>query len=75
MVAFSPGIRTLGCCAHVAAVLYYLGMARHSTLKLPAEDIFDTFINCGGVNYNEFDESEDEDGYDSDEGIPCYEDE
>ena len=68
MCFYVIGAGTIGCCAHIASVLYYLGMARHFPLKLPAEDIFDSFINCGGVDYGAFESSDsDEDsGSDSD---------
>ncbi len=32
------GLRTVGCCAHIATVLWYLGFARHeSEILIPAE--------------------------------------
>ena len=42
------GARTLGSCAHVASVLWYLGYARHkSDLKYPSDRLLDLIQDAG----------------------------
>ena len=47
------GARTIGCCAHVAAVLWYLGHQRHvaDTISLPT-DHSRHFLNAADVDWN-----------------------
>lgn len=52
------GARTLGCCAHVASVLWYLGYARHEeNVRLPPTNLNQSVLDCGRVPS---DEDEDE---------------
>lgn len=41
------GARTVGCCAHIMTVIWYLGYARHSDerIKAPSEDKEHIFIS------------------------------
>ena len=42
------GARTLGCCAHVASVLWYLGFARHQEkIKYPSTQLLGVFKDAG----------------------------
>lgn len=42
------GARTLGCCAHVASVLWYLGWARHQVhIKYPSQAMLDYIQDAG----------------------------
>ena len=41
------GARTLGCCCHVAAVIWFLGYSRHNEPRLPnRRSLCDTIINA-----------------------------
>jgi len=43
------GLRTVGCCAHVATVLWYLGYARHlPEISIPAEYLNDVCVELEG---------------------------
>ena len=39
------GKRIVGCCSHVAVVIYYLSFAKYNILKFPAEHLNDIFID------------------------------
>lgn len=42
------GAKTLGCCAHIASVLWYLGYARHEAhIKYPSTDLLNNVIDAG----------------------------
>jgi SWIM zinc finger len=43
------GLRTVGCCAHIATVLWYLGYARHlSEIPIPAAFLNNVCEELGG---------------------------
>ena len=43
------GLRTVGCCAHVATVLWFLGFGRHqSEIPIPAAFLNDVCVELGG---------------------------
>ena len=42
------GARTLGCCAHVASVIWYLGFARHEELK-PRKSLLPVVLNAAVI--------------------------
>ena len=43
------GARTVGCCAHVACVLWYLGFARHQPgVRFPAQHLGNTLLSAQG---------------------------
>ena len=42
------GARTLGCCAHVASVLWYLGFARHEEIK-PRKSLLPVVLNAAAI--------------------------
>ena len=43
------GFRTVGCCAHVATVLWFLGFGRHqSEIPIPAAFLNDVCVELGG---------------------------
>ena len=43
------GLRTVGCCAHVATVLWYLGFGRHqSEILIPADFLNNVCEEIGG---------------------------
>ena len=40
--------KTLGCCAHIASVLWYLGHARHEArVKYPSTDLLNNVFDAG----------------------------
>lgn len=48
------GARTIGCCAHIASVLWFLGWARHQQyIKYPSEAILNYVEDAGNRNGNE----------------------
>jgi hypothetical protein len=60
----------LGCCSHVAAVLWYLGYSRHQDPNLPKRrSLCDEILNAAAVRNFEGSETEDEeDGETDNEG-------
>lgn len=45
------GARTLGCCAHVASVLWFLGWARHQqNIKYPSRALLNYILDAGNRN-------------------------
>eukprot|EP00732_Lithocolla_globosa_P005480 Lithocolla_globosa_v1_NODE_5693_length_1200_cov_12.183406.p1 type:complete len:195 gc:universal NODE_5693_length_1200_cov_12.183406:739-155(-) len=56
-----PGKRTVGCCAHVASVVWFLGYARHNNYKPPEErTMYDVFDADGDANSSDDDDFEEE---------------
>ena len=53
------GARTIGCCAHIAAVLWYLGYQRHvpGTPSLPT-DHSQHFLNAADADWNSDDDND-----------------
>lgn len=55
------GARVVGCCAHIAAVLWYLGYQRHVKEERPHTTSYDDFIlDAATSNWSESDETENE---------------
>jgi hypothetical protein len=55
------GLRTLGCCAHVASVLYYFGYGRHQeTIRTPAAFLTNLFPHADHVLLESSDEEQNE---------------
>eukprot|EP00732_Lithocolla_globosa_P004009 Lithocolla_globosa_v1_NODE_3469_length_1661_cov_21.691158.p1 type:complete len:267 gc:universal NODE_3469_length_1661_cov_21.691158:230-1030(+) len=52
------GKRTVGCCAHVASVIWYLGHARHNpeSLNFNHEKVWSALIDAAGVEEEELDD-------------------
>lgn len=45
------GARTLGTCANIASILWYLGYARHrENIRYPSDDLLLTTMDVGGRN-------------------------
>lgn len=45
------GARTIGCCAHVASVVWYLGYARHQQdVKYPSTALLNYILDCANIN-------------------------
>ncbi|XP_063373452.1 uncharacterized protein LOC134661345 [Cydia amplana] len=45
------GARTIGCCAHVASVVWYLGYARHQeNVKYPSTALLNHILDCANRN-------------------------
>jgi hypothetical protein len=42
-------LRTVGCCSHIASIIYYLGDARHHKDPHPAVQLADIFPNAPPV--------------------------
>lgn len=40
------GARSLGCCAHVVSVLWYLGLARHQSNPFPLNELLSAIKDC-----------------------------
>lgn len=47
------GARVLGCCSHVASVLWYLGFARYETFHFPASHLSGVFLDTNDIRTNE----------------------
>ena len=52
------GMRVVGCCAHVATVIWYLAYARHQDYQIPKgyEDILSCFYDAKGSGFEDSDE-------------------
>lgn len=55
-----PGLRTVGCCAHVASVIWYLAVARHAPAKYLARPTMVTWENLMDARENEGEEADSE---------------
>jgi hypothetical protein len=40
------GARTVGCCAHIASVLWYMGFARHEKINYPSKRLLFTVLDA-----------------------------
>lgn len=55
------GLRTLGCCAHIASVLFYFGYGRHQeTIRTPAAFLNNLFPHAEPVLLESSDEEQNE---------------
>lgn len=53
------GSRTVGCCAHIASVLWYLGYQRHSSAALvPVSDPTEHFLNAADEDWDSGDDDD-----------------
>uniref|UniRef100_A0A158P560 SWIM-type domain-containing protein n=1 Tax=Tetranychus urticae TaxID=32264 RepID=A0A158P560_TETUR len=56
----NSGRRTVGCCSHVACLIWYLSTGRHSPIRPPAANHPDSFAHkLGGVDERDPDSDSD----------------